>query len=261
MPKNRRTKKNKNKKSLRRVANGEIIVPPMRRKSTATRNNRAGFGAKGTMVPWQGSAQCPVPRSMPQNTMTVRQAVNTFNTSSSVNYSGTFPQITATAGSNLYPVIAFEYQDLPQAGSFAGIFDQYKFEEVELILTPTSSVADLHGAASPNQVNPQVYAVMDFDDSTALGSFSAALQYDNAIQFDGTQGLHVRIKPAVDPALWAGGAFSGYAVEEAAWIDINSNSVPHYGIKFAVQALTALSTEFWAWNIQAWYILSLRNVR
>jgi hypothetical protein len=253
--------KTKGSQKVRKDPPGVISVPGNRRKSSVTRKRNSDFTACGTIVPWAGSAQLPVPRSLPPSVLKVRQFVNTFNTSSSITGSGSFPLITAQVNALDFPVIGFEFQDLPQAGTMSALFDQYKIDEVEVIITPNSTVTDMHLSTAPNTINPQAFCVMDFDDSTALGSVSAAQQYDNVMTFNGTQGLHIRMIPAIDPALWAGGAFSGYAVEGPQWIDCNSNSVPHYGLKFVIQGLTNASTALWTWDIQAWYIVSLRNVR
>jgi hypothetical protein len=160
-----------------------------------------------------------------------------------------------------FPTMQFTFEDLPQESTFAALFDQYMIEGVEIIIKPSSSVLDLHSAASPNQVNPCVFIVADFDDATALTSISGALQYDNCVQMQGNEGVHIRIVPSVSPAIYAGGAFSGYGITGPQWLDCNSNTVPHYGIKMVVQALNTASTEFYQWNIDMYYHFAFQNIR
>jgi hypothetical protein len=191
----------------------------------------------------------------------MRQQIATFGTQSGVSGLGTYPFFAAQAATNQFPVIGFELADCDQQATLAGLFDQYRIDEVEMIITPSSSNVDLHSAAAPNQINPQVYVVSDFDDSTPLASIASAREYDCNVVFNGDQGCHIRLKPSISPAVYAGGAFSGYAISGAQWLDCNSNTVPHYGLKFAVQGLSATSTEFYQWNIQTWYHLSFQNVR
>jgi len=215
----------------------------------------------GAMTVYSENAQVPRP-IIPENRIySIRQEVATFNTQSGISGSGSYPYFAAQDATQQFPVIGFEFQDLDQEASLANLFDQYKFDLVEIIIKPSNSGVDLHAAASPNQINPQVIAVLDFDDSTPLTSIAAARQYDNAVVFMGAEGVHIRIVPAVTPAVYSGGAFTGYGVTGPMWLDCNSNTVPHYGVKFAVQGLSTASTEFYQWNIQTWYHMSFRNVR
>lgn len=230
-------------------------------KGKTGRANFTGSTYHATMVPFAASAKIPVPRVIPMQVYRVRQAVNVFNSSAGISGGGGFPFFVTSNGGNTFPTIQFTFNDLTQEGTFAGLFDQYRLDLVEMIITPSSSVVDLHSSASPNQVNPQVYVVADFDDATALASIAAAQQYDNCKEFNGVQGCHITIRPSISPAIWAGGAFSGYAIEGPQWLDCNSDTIPHYGLKFCVQGITATSTEFYQWNIQCYYHLSFQNVR
>jgi hypothetical protein len=254
------------KKYSKKVVNGAAAkrrVGNKRKKFKGTpgRANLTGSTYHATIMPFQGSAKTPIPRVLPRQVYRVRQAVNAFNSSAGISGGGGFPFFVSVNTGNTFPTIQFTFNDLSQEGTFAGLFDQYRIDLVEMILTPSNSVVDLHSAASPNQVNPQVYVVADFDDATALASIAAAQQYDNCKEFNGTQGCHIIIRPAISPAIWAGGAFSGYAVEGPQWLDCNSDTIPHYGLKFVVQGLNATSTEFYQWNIQCFYHLSFQNVR
>jgi hypothetical protein len=209
----------------------------------------------------QGNAIQPTPRASPYMVYRIRQQIATFGTQSGISGLGSFPFFAAQAATNQFPVIGFELADCDQQATLAGLFDQYKIEEVEMIITPSNSGVDLHAAASPNQVNPQCIVVSDYDDATALASFAAAREYDNNVVFNGCQGVHIRMRPAISLAVYASGAFSGYAVSGPQWLDCNSNNIPHYGLKFAVQGLSTSSTEFYQWNIQTWYHLAFQNVR
>lgn len=233
------------------------------KKFTATkgRANTTGSTYWATLRPFQGSALAPRPKKDPHQTYRIRQAVNTFNSQSGISGGSSYPFFAAQDATVQFPTLAFTLADLSQESTVAGLFDQYRIDEVEIIITPSSSVADLHTAASPNQINPQVCVVADFDDLTPLTSLSAAQQYENNVTFNGTQGCHIRIRPSISPAVWSNGAFSGYAVEGPNWLDCNSDTVPHFGLKFVVQGLSTSSTEFWQWNFQAYYHMSFQNYR
>jgi len=192
------------------------------------------------------------------------QEVATFNTNAGtafVNGSATaLPFVQALAGANSYFALGFQFNDLDQEASFAGLFDQYRFDKVELRLVPRDNSPNTMNTASPNATIPQIMVAMDFDDSAAPSSMAYIRQYDNvqsASYGDGVIG--VTLKPSYTPAVYSGGAFTGYSVESAGWIDAASNTVPHYGIKGVITALTGGSTQTCYWNIHAKYFLSFRN--
>jgi len=215
----------------------------------------------GVIIPFSEGGQIPAPFIPKEDVFRIRQGISSFNSSSGISGGGTHPFFTSQAATDTFPVVAFELDDLAQEATLANLFDQYRFDMVEMIIKPSNSALDLHSAASPNQINPQVVIVLDFDDSTALTSAGQAEQYDNHVVIMGSEGAHIKLVPAITPAVWTGGAFTGYAVSGPQWLDCNSNTVPHFGIKFAVQGLSTASTEFYQWNLQTYYHMSFRNVR
>lgn len=200
---------------------------------------------------------------LPEAQYSTCQVVNTFATSTGISAGTTTspPYIGATATTNNYWALAFEFSDLPQATTLSNLFDQYRLDKVELKLAPINSVIDLHTSTSPNSVNPSNYVALDFDDSTAVTSLNAIQQYDSCQVCQGNAGLFIEIQPAVTPALYQSSAFSGYAVQKAGWIDCNSTGVEHYGVKGVVTALNTSSTEVVGWNIECKYYMSFRNTR
>jgi hypothetical protein len=226
---------------------------------SSRKNTPLDFG--GVITPFSEASPIPTPFIPHNRIFKQRQGISAFNVSSGISGGGTHPFFTAVDSTDTFPVIAFSFQDLAQEASLANLFDQYRFDGVELIIKPSNAVVDLHAAATPNQINPQVQIVLDFDDATALTSSAAAEQYDNVVTIMGSEGAHIRLVPAVTPAVYASSVFTGYGVTGPMWLDCNSDVVPHYGVKFAVQGLSAASTEFYQWNIQCWYHVSFRNVR
>ncbi len=151
--------------------------------------------------------------------------------------------------------------DLAQAASFAAIFDQYRFEEVKIRLLPlTSNLTTTN--TSTNIVDPSDF-VLDFDDGSALANENAALEYDNCQTLMPYDECIMSYRPAVAPAYFTSGAFSGYGVEasDGVWLDAASTTILHYGVKGWIGALAATSTMVVGWAVYAQYTVSFRNTR
>lgn len=157
--------------------------------------------------------------------------------------------------------IEFKLDDLSQVATFSSLFDQYRIDRVHLRIRPKNTAFFLASVASPNQASPDILLVADFDDSTAPASSSELKQYQNVVIMNGGDSLDAIIEPSLTPAIYSGGAFSGYGVENSRWLDIANTSIPHYGVKFAVTALQATATYSYQWDVEAWYQVSFRNVR
>lgn len=189
--------------------------------------------------------------------------INVININSGVtNGSATgLPYITVAAGANTYFSMAFSLQDLAQVAALTGIFDQYRFDKVELKFVPQSTGINVMNTAAPNDNVPSLFVVLDFDDATAPASLAAVQQYDNVQSCQYGQGLMVTLEPSETPAVYASGAFSGYSVRKAGWQDCASTTIGHYGVKGCITELTVASTSEVFWNVHAKYFVSFRNTR
>lgn len=83
---------------------------------------------------------------------------------------------------------------------------------------------------------PRLGWVKDYDDSTALTDIDEYEQY-SSYRFkvlDANHPVTIRVKPRVASAVYGSGVFSSYSNVKAPWIDCNSPSVEHYGIKWYI---------------------------
>jgi hypothetical protein len=113
------------------------------------------------------------------------------------------------------------------SATFQALFDQYRIPLIEFWLTPQSKLESAAG-----QTVGLMTSVIDYDDGTALTSVASAGDYDSAVTGPGGMGHYRKFVPHVAIAAYSG-AFTSFANEEAPWIDIASNTVVHYGVKFA----------------------------
>jgi hypothetical protein len=173
----------------------------------------------------------------------------------------TLPTINATVNATTPFAIAFSLQDLNQVATLTALFDQYRFDKVEMKLVPQSTSINVMNVASPNDTPPKILAVLDFDDSIAPASLAAVEEYDNVQIVTYGEGLMVTVFPSYTPAIYASGAFSGYGVQRCGWLDCANTAVAHYGVKGIVTALQALATSGVTWDIALKYFVSFRNTR
>jgi len=169
------------------------------------------------------------------------------------------PTITATPNANVYIGAGFELTDLDQAIGLTGLFDQYRFDRIEMKIVPATRATNIT-SASLNEVLPVLTMALDFDNNAQPASWSAVRQIDNAQALDyGSGGFFIEIEPAFTPPVFAGGAFSAYKVEKATWIDSANTGAIHYGLKGVASALTLASTLNCYWTVQTKYFVSFRN--
>jgi hypothetical protein len=172
-----------------------------------------------------------------------------FRYSSSTTISPAF-----TTSTTLPTLVAFNFQfgDLGDSGNLSTVFDQYRIDVIECwVLPQTSSQTD-----NTTSNHGLLASVIDYDDSTALSSFDAANQYSNCITACGISGHYRIFRPHAALAAYSG-AFTSYANWEEMWIDMNSQTVQHYGLKIA----STVTGSAYSWNMIVKYHCSLRNLR
>jgi len=167
-----------------------------------------------------------------------------------------------TPGTLVFGSAAFSLQDLDQATSFTAVFDQYRIDRVVMQVKTQNNVLNFNTASLANSSPPQTFWVVDRDDSSVLTTLAQARQYDNVQEATAMDNVEIDLQPSVTPAVYAAGAFSGYAiVRTGMWLDCNNVSIPHYGVKWAITELAALATDTYYWNVFFYYYVSFRNVR
>jgi hypothetical protein len=171
------------------------------------------------------------------------------------------PYVTGALNAPALWSIAPSLQDLGQVATMTALFDQYRIDKYEIKFVPQSTAINVMNTASPNDSVPSLYVVMDFDDSNALASLAAALEYDSVQVVQYGEGLMVTINPSMALSTWASGAFSGYNIVKSGWLDCANTAIPHYGIKGAFAGLQALSTSNCYWDVFCKVFVSFRNTR
>lgn len=133
---------------------------------------------------------------------------------------------------------AYKLSDLPGASEFTTLFDQYRIKFVECHFIPDNNVAFLT-ATGDTMPRALLLTVPDYDDDTAP-TLSSMFEREGT-QFVPVRQQHVRrFVPRCQTAAWQTGGATGVAVmPRNQWLDVGSPSIPHYGIKYYLEALNA----------------------
>jgi len=157
-----------------------------------------------------------------------------FTTSADI---ATFAQNDAVTPSEALVALAFRLDDLPDYTEFTNLFDQYALIGVQVNITPRKINASVSTASNigPNML----YVAYDASDITLPASLAVLREYQTVKEFSDTTMTNRKwvksCSPRIAVAAYAG-AFSGYSAPPMTWIDTQSPTVQHYGLKMGIPA-------------------------
>jgi hypothetical protein len=163
--------------------------------------------------------------------------------------------VTPTATQN--PTYTFSLGDLDESTEFTGLFDQYRIDCVCFKLLPMQNAIGLTTNSTTTCVTP--YVVVDYDDASAITSAAQARSFESCIIVPPGKECTRQFRPRIAIAAYSG-TFTSFANMADQWIDSNSNSVAHYGIKVFLPGATAAQTLLQSWTVEREYWLSFRKV-
>lgn len=160
-------------------------------------------------------------------------------------------QFTSSLGGATNYALIFKLSDLPNYTEFTALFDQYKFDRVEVDFIPVVTTTN-----SALTVDSMIWTAVDFDDANATTALQIA-EYENCHVYPPTQRFSVDITPRVALAAYAG-AFTSYANVGSIWLDVGSPSIEHYGFKVGCNTAGGATQ---TWKIVCRYMLSFKSAR
>lgn len=127
---------------------------------------------------------------------------------------------------------------MPNYSEFTNLYDQYRIDYVECDFIFSNNSSSVN---SPATVLPVIHYAKDYDDTNATAqeqlqqySTYGCWQLGNASNSNGMK--RIFIKPNVDLQVY-NGVTSGYARSKPIFVDTQSASVPHYGLKIALDPI------------------------
>lgn len=174
--------------------------------------------------------------------------------------SNNFSQAVADAGYLIY----FRFSQLPQAASFAGLFDQYRITQVKLKLLPQKVfVVDASvGVSSPSGC---IATCIDYDGQAAPpASLNQILEYETARvqQCHDMTPIIRTLKPRA-----VGGVYdatptiqNGCLLENSQWLDMAQQGIAYYGMQLYIEAYASSNTAQ-TWRVFAEFTVEMKSVR
>ncbi len=151
---------------------------------------------------------------------------------------------------------SFALSDLPGYTDFTSLFDQYRIAQITARFIPGVS---LFGASTTTTDIPDLHTAIDLDDATAPASVDTIRQFSTHQVTPNQRYVERVFTPRFALASYSG-AFTSYAQSNPGqWIDSNSPSVEHYGIKQGLTAVSVASGSYLLYNLECTYVIQLRN--
>lgn len=133
----------------------------------------------------------------------------------------------------------FGLQNCLNANTYATMWDQYRINKVVITWTPIrtqmvqANVEDVTPSSTTNI--PSWVVAKDFDDLTPTSYTDTRTRFGSVVRL-ATQGGKMIIRPACLSEIYQSTLTTAYSPNYGKWIDTANNSVPHYGVRFAMEA-------------------------
>lgn len=154
---------------------------------------------------------------------------------------------------DVFSSIQFTLGQVPNVSEFTNLFDCYRINGVKVKLMPRANSSEI----GTNQGMIKLFSAIDYDDATVPTAITELMQYEN-LKTTASNRDHSRyFKPKIAKTVFQTALASGYS-QGTGWLDCDNTSVPHYGLKLALQQLPAGAQSF---DCQITYYLAFKQVR
>lgn len=159
--------------------------------------------------------------------------------------------------------LSFNLNALPNSSEFTSLFDQYKIMKVKLRWIPFGDsvnmpIATMTGTSSLVSPGGPLITVIDYDDNTAPTAAADLLQYQTSKVTPIPKPLSMTIRPKFATEIYRSAVSTGYGARSG-WLDTASSDIPHYGVKYYMNAPSALSSSY-TYQVWAEVTLALKGV-
>lgn len=177
-------------------------------------------------------------------------------------YKQTVLNPTGIAGISVAPGATYlnSYQfSLSQVGgniaAFSQLYDQYKINKVVITFVPKFNVSDIDAAGTTGGNLAMFASCIDYDDNSIPLSFGEVLERQNA-KLHRTKMVTRVLKPCVNFNV-STGLTAGVSTKQSPWLDIDSITVPHFGVKIGITGVPVTQN----YDIIVKYYLAFRQVK
>jgi len=141
---------------------------------------------------------------------------------------------------------SFQYtlDQIPDYTQFTSVFDQYRFNSVDVRVLPITTAIPPAAAVSTSVI----WVAVDYDDSATPASVSSVQNYSNVSFATPGRSITFSLRPKFLTTIQTNGGTSVNAGMGAGWINCSQPSIPHFGVKVAV-------TQCASTNVNVWYMV------
>jgi hypothetical protein len=140
-----------------------------------------------------------------------------------------FSTLTSSLSGSSTLQLSVTLANLPNTSTFQSLYDQYRISRLTYYAIPQQTQINQTTAAYSGQY---CFSVIDFDDSTALPSQAAALEYQSCLIHMSTERHSRTCVPRYAGTASSGSSAVVNASNITGWLDCAATSIPHYGFKF-----------------------------
>jgi len=164
----------------------------------------------------------------------------------------------AVAGTPIFNTGSYNFQlsGIDLVSTYSALFDQYRIVAVDIRFRPQFNIDQ---AAAVNSNLGEFMTVIDYDDSTALSSWSAGRAYENNKVTNTMTEHHRMFKPHVAVAAYQG-ALTAFANFTSPWIDVAYPNTQHYGVKWAFSG-GYNTTVLASYSVDAYLMVEFKSIR
>lgn len=163
--------------------------------------------------------------------------------------------------------IVIKLSDIINFSSYTTLWDQYRIDQVIIKFIPVQSEAvfrpydDTTNPGFSVSEIPRLTTVIDRDDSTVANTFNEIFQRPQSRTRKATKPIVYKFVPNRLIEVYRSSLTTGYRVdnESKSYLDCGYSDVPHYGIKFALEATSPANA--YQYRIERTYKISFKNRR
>lgn len=195
----------------------------------------------------------PLRRALKRSRAGVRQPVHYFKRT---DYNSGF--VVANSTGDVFASYAIQLAQIPDVGDFTSLYDQYQIKMVKWTLIPRGTSSDV-GTGTTTAQSMGVFSAIDYDDNTVPTSIDELAQYQNMKMTRSVQ-MHKRVfRPRIRLAgISAAGTVVNTNPTRGVWCDCNNTTIPHYGLKYALQQLPNGTQTY---DLKVDFYIAFKNVR
>lgn len=142
------------------------------------------------------------------------------------------PFSSSTVASTYY-ALSFALSSFASSSEYTGLFDQYKFLQIEVWMEPQISQSTVMTNVG------ELVTCIDLDDANTPTTIATVEGKQNSLLTGSPDGHYHKWKPHMAVAVYSG-AFTSFGNEPASWIDVASPNVQHYGLKVGCTATSVV---------------------